>query len=169
MASTVFCTWSDSLKVNDSILILQNESGHWSVKSTIYVHNSWVLLISFQTEISYVWILQVIVMVKNLIQAIICFRVRHLEMSCDNFPTCLVLVYSHEILGHSRLSSLPSLPLGCLIESGSNKDYLSFYLLIEGRVGPSKHNCLSIVFIGFTMTTCFGRAWPSSGHKLDYK
>ena len=40
---------------------------------------------------------------------------------------------------------------------------------IEGRVGPSKHNCRSIVFIGLTITTCFGRAWPSSGHKLSYK
>ena len=28
-------------------------------------------------------------------------------------------------------------------------------------MGPSKHNCLVIVFIGFTMTTCIGRAWPS--------
>lgn len=44
-------------------------------------------------------------------------RLRRLEMSCDNFPTCLVLVHSHEVLGHSRLSLLPSLPLGCLIES----------------------------------------------------
>jgi len=39
---------------------------------------------------------------------------------------------------------------------------------IEGRMGPPKHKC-RIVFIGLTMTTCFGRAWPSSGHKLGYK
>ncbi|GFG28410.1 hypothetical protein Cfor_11338 [Coptotermes formosanus] len=44
-------------------------------------------------------------------------RLRRLEMSCDSFPTCLVLVCSNEVLGHSKLSSLPSLPLGCLIES----------------------------------------------------
>ena len=68
-----------------------------------------------------------ILMVKDLIQVIICCRLRRLEMSCDSFPTCLVLVHSHEVLGHSKLSSLPSLPLGCLIESGSSKDYLSFY------------------------------------------
>jgi hypothetical protein len=37
------------------------------------------------------------------------------------------------------------------------------------RVGLSKHNCRSIVFIGLTVTTCFGRAWPSSGNKLVYK
>jgi len=66
-------------------------------------------------------------MVKDLMQEIICFRLRRLEMSCENFPTCLVLVHSREVLGHSRLSSLPSLRLGCLIESGSSKDYLSFY------------------------------------------
>jgi hypothetical protein len=37
------------------------------------------------------------------------------------------------------------------------------------KVGVSKHKCRIIVFIGLTMTTCFGRAWPSSGHKLCYK
>jgi hypothetical protein len=37
-----------------------------------------------------------------------------------------------------------------------------------GWVGPSKHNCRKNVFIGLRMTTCFGRAWPSSGHKLVY-
>jgi hypothetical protein len=31
-------------------------------------------------------------------------------------------------------------------------------LKFEGGVGPSKHNCLTIVFISLTMTTCFGRA-----------
>jgi hypothetical protein len=35
-------------------------------------------------------------------------------------------------------------------------------------VGLSKHNSRSIVFNGLTMT-CFGRAWPSSGHKLFLK
>jgi hypothetical protein len=33
-----------------------------------------------------------------------------------------------------------------------------------GKEVQSKHNCLGIVFIGLTVTTCFGRAWPSSGH-----
>ena len=33
-------------------------------------------------------------------------------------------------------------------------------------MGLSKHNCREIVFIGLTMTTCFGRAWPFSDHKL---
>jgi hypothetical protein len=36
-------------------------------------------------------------------------------------------------------------------------------------VGLSKHNCRRILFIGLTMTTCFGRAWPPSDHKLCYK
>jgi len=40
----------------------------------------------------------------------------------------------------------------------------------SGKLGGSlsKNNCRCIVFIGLTMT-CFGRAWPSSGHKLGYK
>jgi hypothetical protein len=29
-----------------------------------------------------------------------------------------------------------------------------------------KHNCLGFVFVAAIVTTCFGRAWPSSGHKL---
>jgi hypothetical protein len=37
------------------------------------------------------------------------------------------------------------------------------------RMGVSKHNCHRTVFIGLTMTTCFGRALPPSGHKLVYK
>jgi len=45
---------------------------------------------------------------------------------------------------------------------------VSFFFSEMGR-GLSKHNCRSIVFIGLTMTTCFGRAWTSSGHKLVYK
>jgi len=35
-----------------------------------------------------------------------------------------------------------------------------------GWVGPLQHNCRRIVFIGYTITTCFGRAWSSSSHKL---
>jgi hypothetical protein len=30
-----------------------------------------------------------------------------------------------------------------------------------------KHNCLVILFIAAIATTCFGRAWPSSGHNVD--
>ncbi|XP_021917136.1 N-acetyltransferase 6 isoform X2 [Zootermopsis nevadensis] len=44
-------------------------------------------------------------------------RLRTLKMSCDNFPTCLVLVQSHEVIGHSKITPIPSLPLGCFIES----------------------------------------------------
>jgi hypothetical protein len=36
----------------------------------------------------------------------------------------------------------------------------------ESRV-RQKHNCLGIVFIAAMVTTCFGRAWPSSGHNGD--
>jgi hypothetical protein len=30
-----------------------------------------------------------------------------------------------------------------------------------------KHNCHGIVFIAAMVTTCFGPAWPSSGHNVD--
>jgi hypothetical protein len=30
-----------------------------------------------------------------------------------------------------------------------------------------KHNCLVILFVAAIATTCFGRAWPSSGHNVD--
>jgi hypothetical protein len=39
-------------------------------------------------------------------------------------------------------------------------------LLKEGSRVRQKHNCLGIVFIVAMVTTCFGHAWPSSGHKL---
>ncbi|XP_069689034.1 N-alpha-acetyltransferase 80-like isoform X3 [Periplaneta americana] len=35
----------------------------------------------------------------------------------DELPTCLVLVLSHEVLGHSKISPIPSIPSGCFIES----------------------------------------------------
>jgi hypothetical protein len=36
----------------------------------------------------------------------------------------------------------------------------------EGSRVRQKHNCLGFVFIRAIVTTCFGRAWSSSGHKL---
>jgi hypothetical protein len=36
--------------------------------------------------------------------------------------------------------------------------------LKEGGGVRQKHNCLGFVFIAAMVTTCFGRAWPSSGH-----
>jgi hypothetical protein len=39
--------------------------------------------------------------------------------------------------------------------------------LKEGSRVRQKHNCLVILFIAAIATTCFGRAWPSSGHKVD--
>jgi hypothetical protein len=40
-------------------------------------------------------------------------------------------------------------------------------ILREGSRVRQKHNCLAIVFITAIVTTCFGRAWPSSGHSVD--
>jgi hypothetical protein len=39
--------------------------------------------------------------------------------------------------------------------------------LKEGSKVRQKHNCLGFVFIAAIVTTCFGRAWPSSGHDVD--
>ncbi|XP_046401740.1 N-alpha-acetyltransferase 80 isoform X2 [Ischnura elegans] len=48
-------------------------------------------------------------------------RLRSLEVSCDKLPTCLVLIRSYnemkEVIGHSKLSRIPSIPEGCFIES----------------------------------------------------
>jgi hypothetical protein len=49
------------------------------------------------------------------------------------------------------------------------KSGCTVYSVNRGQVGLSKHNCHRILFIGLTMTTCFGQAWPSSGHKVSYK
>jgi hypothetical protein len=42
-----------------------------------------------------------------------------------------------------------------------------FTYIRRRKQGPSKHNCLVILFIAAIATTCFGRAWPSSGHIVD--
>jgi hypothetical protein len=39
-------------------------------------------------------------------------------------------------------------------------------MLKEGSRVRQKHNCLGIVFIAVIATTCFSRAWPSSGHDV---
>jgi hypothetical protein len=41
------------------------------------------------------------------------------------------------------------------------------HLLKEGSGVCQKHNCLGFVFIAAIVTTCFGCAWPSSGHNVD--
>jgi hypothetical protein len=49
---------------------------------------------------------------------------RGLESSCDSLPINLVLVQSNEnieakVLGHSKISRIPSIPAGGFIESGT--------------------------------------------------
>jgi hypothetical protein len=39
--------------------------------------------------------------------------------------------------------------------------------LKEGSRVRQKHSCLGIVLIAAIVTTCFGHAWPSSGHNVD--
>jgi hypothetical protein len=41
------------------------------------------------------------------------------------------------------------------------------FRLKEGSRVRQKHICLVILFIAAIATTCFGRAWPSSGHNVD--
>jgi hypothetical protein len=44
-------------------------------------------------------------------------------------------------------------------------------IINKQRGGASVKNTtvVEILFIALTMTICFGRAWPCSGHKLSYK
>ncbi|XP_071454029.1 N-alpha-acetyltransferase 80 isoform X2 [Hetaerina americana] len=48
-------------------------------------------------------------------------RLRSLEGSCDKLPTCLILIRNDtnvkEVIGHSKLTRIPSIPEGCFIES----------------------------------------------------
>jgi hypothetical protein len=43
----------------------------------------------------------------------------------------------------------------------------SLRILKERSRVRQKHNCLVILFIAAIVTTCFGRAWPPSGHNVD--
>ncbi|XP_044011700.1 N-alpha-acetyltransferase 80 isoform X2 [Aphidius gifuensis] len=44
-------------------------------------------------------------------------RLRTLGMSCDNFPTCLVLLNNDKVIGHCKISLVPNLSDSCFIES----------------------------------------------------
>jgi len=51
------------------------------------------------------------------------FRLHSLEASCDTLPTSLVLVKKEEdnfktVLGHSKITPIPSIPDGGFIETG---------------------------------------------------
>jgi hypothetical protein len=50
--------------------------------------------------------------------------------------------------------------------SGSSSPLCLRILKERSRV-CQKHNCLVILFIAAIVTTCFGCAWPSSGHNVD--
>lgn len=44
-----------------------------------------------------------------------------MESSCDTMPTSLVLVKDKEknsVIGHSKITPIPSIPDGCFVESG---------------------------------------------------
>lgn len=44
-------------------------------------------------------------------------RLRSLECSSDTLPTCLILLRNTQVIGHCKLSVIPSIPNGCFIES----------------------------------------------------
>jgi hypothetical protein len=52
-------------------------------------------------------------------------------------------------------------------ETSGSSSPLCLRILKEGSGVRQKHNCLVILFIAEIATTCFGRAWPSSGHYVD--
>lgn len=67
-----------------------------------------------------------------MIQSYICFRLHSLEASCDTLPTSLVLVKNEEnnckaVIGHSKITPIPSIPDGCFVESGKH-NFLNFCL-----------------------------------------
>lgn len=44
-------------------------------------------------------------------------RLRSLECSCDNLPTCLILVQNDRVIGHLKLTPIPNRKHTCFIES----------------------------------------------------
>ncbi|XP_019866027.1 N-alpha-acetyltransferase 80 isoform X1 [Aethina tumida] len=44
-------------------------------------------------------------------------RLRSLESSSDHLPTCLVLLQNKMLVGHVKLSRIPSIPEACFLES----------------------------------------------------
>lgn len=44
-------------------------------------------------------------------------RMMSLDNSCDTLPTCLILLQESRVIGHCKLSLIPSIPDGCFIES----------------------------------------------------
>lgn len=44
-------------------------------------------------------------------------RMRSLECSCDTLPTCLILLKDEKVIGHCKLSVIPSICDACFIES----------------------------------------------------
>jgi hypothetical protein len=51
--------------------------------------------------------------------------------------------------------------------SSDSSSPLCLRILKEGSRVRQKHNCLGIAFIAALVTTCFGRAWPSSVYNVD--
>lgn len=55
---------------------------------------------------------------------------KSLNVSCDDFPTCLVLINNEEkVLGHCKISLVGRSKVSCFIESGKQKQKQQFALM----------------------------------------
>jgi len=56
---------------------------------------------------------------------------KSLNVSCDNFPTCLVLINGeNRVLGHCKISLVARSKVSCFIESGKQKRLVLIHVLI---------------------------------------
>jgi len=55
-------------------------------------------------------------------------RMKSLNMSCDNFPTCLVLINGNRVLGHCKISLVARSKVSCFIESGKQKQLVLMHV-----------------------------------------
>ncbi|KAG8231886.1 hypothetical protein J437_LFUL009735 [Ladona fulva] len=80
-------------------------------------------------------------------------RLRSLTASCDELPTCLVLIQNEsdtiKVIGHSKLSKIPTVPEGCFVESvvihpNLRRRGLGKYLMIKTEDYAKSHGFTSI-------------------------
>lgn len=75
------------------------------------------------------------------------YRRRGLECSCDNLPTNLVLVNNENgnkpfVVGHSKITAIPSLPEAAFIESGN---YFLQSNFLSTLIDCGNHVCIIII------------------------
>lgn len=110
-----------------------------------YVQNKIKFSSEHFSNITYIMIVMILLIYFNFVLIYLYVwkfgRRRGLECSCDNLPTSLVLVNNEngnkpDVVGHSKITTIPSLPEGAFIESGMNNSikqicaYQFFYLIL---------------------------------------